>query len=421
MLDFILCVATNFFRIYLICKFTEVFLGKSPIRKSIKYLVCFSFGVINIALFWIFRIAWINIVCNLLGISAIVRVYTNKIKINCFLTGSIYLINLVCDVAGNLLFISYEDGQAYSQIYEVIVVFLIFVCELIAERIVTIHTDNIVVTQNLSLIFVPLCSILVISILIYTETCQGKGVAIVGIGLLILNYLMLHLYNLLLKSIPQKYETEMLRQKVKTYSNQMDVILQSEEKVKSLRHDMRHHMNELKVLANQYNATKIQEYIDQMESFMHNPNEIIASGNKDIDSVLNFMLRRAKEELKTVNVKVILPEKIEHSFEINVLLGNLLENAIEAAKQTDRKYMAVNIALKRGVLKIHIENSYLNSDLFPKKRNTNDNFYPTTKKAEEDHGFGLINVRKIVEMHDGIMEITTSDDIFSVKAILYLT
>ena len=49
------------------------------------------------------------------------------------------------------------------------------------------------------------------------------------------------------------------------------------------------------------------------------------------------MLQRAKEELKTVTVKVILPEEIKHSFDLNILLGNLLENAIEAAERTENK------------------------------------------------------------------------------------
>ncbi len=108
---------------------------------------------------------------------------------------------------------------------------------------------------------------------------------------------------------------------------------------------MKHHMNEIKLLANQSDMVGIHDYIDQMEMFMHNPKEIVASGNMENDSLLNYMPQKAKEELETVCVKVMLPEDIKHSFDINVLLGNLLENAIEAAKQTDKKYLGVNILL----------------------------------------------------------------------------
>lgn len=129
------------------------------------------------------------------------------------------------------------------------------------------------------------------------------------------------------------------------------------------------------------------------------------------------MLQRAKEELETVCVKVILPEKIQHTFDINVLLGNLLENAIEAARQTDQKYLSVNIILSRGVLDIQIENSFLTvNEIQEDGRRT----FLTTKKEKEGHGIGLNNVRKIVESYNGAMKIETADGIFCVRVILYM-
>ena len=98
---------------------------------------------------------------------------------------------------------------------------------------------------------------------------------------------------------------------------------------------MKHHLNELTLLANKYDVAEIREYIGQMRSFMENPDELIASGNMEIDSVLNYMLQKAEKDLKTVDIKVMLPEKVQHSFDVNVLLGNLLENAIEAAERTE--------------------------------------------------------------------------------------
>ena len=47
-----------------------------------------------------------------------------------------------------------------------------------------------------------------------------------------------------------------------------------------------------------------------------------------------------------------------HSFDINIILGNLLENAIEAARQTEEKKLTIAIREEKGVLRIHIENSY---------------------------------------------------------------
>ena len=419
MFDFMISATTNLLRIYFIYRFANIFFDRTVQRKEQILFAGACFYVMNTALFWIFHTMWINIVCNLIGISGIVRLYTKSMKTNLFVTGTIYLINMGCDMAGTLLFIQYEDGRKFDQIYEIVSVFLILVCLFLAGKIVTIHI-NAEGTQNASLIFVPLCSIAVIWLLAYSDACEETGIVIVALGLLAINFFMLCLYNQLLRSLSHKYEAEMLKNQVQIYANQLDVILQSEEKVKALRHDMKHHMNELKLLANKYGAAEIRNYIDQMEYSIHNPRDIVSSGNMEIDSVLNYMLQRAKAELETVTVKVILPEEIKHSFDLNVLIGNLLENAIEAARQTDEKYLNVNIALKRGVLKIQIDNSFVAGSISQKEEN-GSKIFQTTKGEKEQHGIGLKNVKKIVESYQGNMEIQTNGDIFSVKLILYMS
>lgn len=420
MLDFIICASSNLFRMYLINRFIIAFLGRLEKNRIKEFLVYTCFYIVNTILFWEFRTVWINVLCNLIGIGIIVWLHTKSTRTILFVTCSIYLINAGCDVVGTGLFINYKDGEVYSQVYAAVAVFLIFVCELIAEKIITIRKST-GIPPNFPLIFVPLCSVAVICFLVYLNACIDRGIAIVCIGLLIVNFFMLYLYDLLLHSISQKYETEILRRKMQIYASQLDVILQSEEKIKVLQHDMKHHMNELKLLANKYGVVEMQEYIDRMESFIQNPNEIVDSGNMEIDSVLNYMLQKAREELENVTVNVMLPEKVKHSFDINILLGNLLENAIEAAKLTEQKYLDVDITLKRGILKVQIANSFLPENIVTEERKGIGTVFLTTKKSKESHGIGLKSVRKIVEMYNGTMEVTPQNDIFCIKLILYMS
>lgn len=404
MLDFMICALTNLFRIFLIGRCASIFLGVDVDKKK-KHIVYGCFYVINTVLFWEFHTVWINMICNLMGIGAIVWLYTKSVRTNLFITGTIYLVNCGCDVAATSLFVNYRDGGAYNQIYAVISLFLIFMCELVIEKMITIHKDA-EDAQNISLVLMPICSIIVITLLIYTDTCTDIGLTIVSIGLLIANFLMLYLYNLLLHSISQQYEMEMLKTQLQAYANQLNVVLRGEEKIKALRHDIKHHLNELMLLANKHDVAEIQKYIDEMNSFLKNPNEIVASGNLEIDSVLNFMLQKAEKELKTVDIKVMLPEKVRHSFDINVMLGNLLENAIDAAGKTENKYLSVHIKLKRGILKVKIENSFESSCTLCEKQNRKDTILKTTKPFTEQHGIGLKNVKKIVEKYNGTMAVT---------------
>ena len=418
MLDFMICALTNLFRIFLIGRCASIFLGVDVDKKK-KHIVYGCFFVINTVLFWEFHTVWINMICNLMGIGAIVWLYTKSVRTNLFITGTIYLVNCGCDVAATSLFVNYRDGGAYNQIYAVISLFLIFMCELVIEKMITIHKDA-EDAQNISLVLMPICSIIVITLLIYTDTCTDIGLTIVSIGLLIANFLMLYLYNLLLHSISQQYEMEMLKTQLQAYANQLNVVLRGEEKIKALRHDIKHHLSELMLLANKHDVAEIQKYIDEMNSFLKNPNEIVSSGNLEIDSVLNFMLQKAEKELKTVDIKVMLPEKVRHSFDINVMLGNLLENAIKAAGKTENKYLSVHIKLKRGILKVKIENSFESSYILRKEQNRKDTILKTTKPFTKQHGIGLKNVKKIVEKYNGTMAVTAQEGIFCVNLLLYM-
>ena len=71
------------------------------------------------------------------------------------------------------------------------------------------------------------------------------------------------------------------------------------------------------------------------KNFFEKPSEIVSSGNMEVDSVLNYMLQKAKKMQLNTTVKVAIPEDMKHSFDLNIIIGNLLQNAIDAAVETE--------------------------------------------------------------------------------------
>lgn len=116
-----------------------------------------------------------------------------------------------------------------------------------------------------------------------------------------------------------------------------------------------------------------------------------------------------------------MPTELAHSFDIVIILGNLLENAIDASKQTDEKVLNVYISFKQGVLKIEIENSFLEKLLLQEKNELGEVFFATTKRNKMQYGIGISSVKKIVEKYNGNMEIKHRNQRFFVKIILYLS
>lgn len=419
MMEAVVCVSTNLFRICLIHKFILIFLGDVERDRKKEILAGSIFLFTNTGFYLRFHLPWINVLCNLLGIGSMVFLYTKSIRTNLFVTGSIYLINMACDTT-TVLFMNYQLGQKVSLMHHVITVLLILCCELISEKIISCRkkTDTV---ESLPLVLVPLSSIVLFLFVLYKRNGSDYELVLMSMSLMLINFVVFYLYNMLLKAFSRKYENELLAQRVQIYSNQLHTMLESEARVKNLRHDMKHHLNELKLLAAKNDLRAIQDYLDDMGDYIENPAEIVSSGNIEIDSILNYMLQTAKRELRSVHSKIQLPEMLAHSFDINIILGNLLENAIEAARQTEEQYLSVAIQFIRGVLKIEIENSFTGT--LPVRKNSEHEkvHFETTKKNRRSHGIGLNSVRKIVEKYNGMMDTGSKDHRFTIRLILYMT
>lgn len=98
MMDIIVCAGANLFRMYVTYRFIRIFLEETKLSR-VKEVACYLlFWIVNTALYLLFQRVWINIVCNLVGIALLVRMYTKVWKENIFVTVSIYMANLLCDV-----------------------------------------------------------------------------------------------------------------------------------------------------------------------------------------------------------------------------------------------------------------------------------------------------------------------------------
>ena len=266
MMDIIVCAGSNLFRMYVTYRFIRIFLEETKLSR-VKEVACYLlFWIVNTALYLLFQRVWINIMCNLVGIALLVRMYTKVWKENIFVTVSIYVVGMMCDAFVTFLFIPYKDGNMYNQVYGAIGILLMFVCELIAGRIVS-GQKNRTRTYHLSLICISLCSILLVTILIYTKSSTYRGITIICLGLFLINFLMFYFYSLFLKLSEEKHEAELLEYQMMAYRNQINVMLESVEKMKMFRHDMKHHLAELRFMAERKDFSEFRRYLNAMEEF----------------------------------------------------------------------------------------------------------------------------------------------------------
>lgn len=180
---------------------------------------------------------------------------------------------------------------------------------------------------------------------------------------------------------------------------------ESQQKMKALRHDLKHHLVELKNLAKNKEDEKLQAYIEEMEQFLLNPSEHCATGNTSVDTILNDMLEKAEQNGCQVETKLQIPENwYEGNFSFCVIVGNLLDNAIREAARSEEKRLFVGICEKQGVLMIQVKNSY-NKE--------------AGGKREGEHGYGIENIERVVTSLDGEFTREQEDGWYEANVMLY--
>ena len=131
--------------------------------------------------------------------------------------------------------------------------------------------------------------------------------------------------------------------------------------------------------------------------------------------MLHYKISSAKDI--SVQVETSIPEQLKvDDFDITVILGNLLDNAIEACGklEKEKKWIRISIKLVKNQLFIRMDNPYTGQ-----LRRQGDRLL-TLKADGGSHGIGLENVRRIVEKYHGLMETDTEDQVFRTKVMLYL-
>lgn len=165
------------------------------------------------------------------------------------------------------------------------------------------------------------------------KTVSSFSLSLVCGAFLLVNIIISYLMDDLVKSSQKALENQALRDQVSSYER--EIMLQNEnmEALRSFRHDMKRHFAEISVLASTGEIGQIKNYVSAMENNLVESRRLVDSGNTALDTVLNYMLQRAVDKKIQVNVKVVVPCNLNLSaYDMNIIFGNLLENAIEAQK-----------------------------------------------------------------------------------------
>lgn len=176
------------------------------------------------------------------------------------------------------------------------------------------------------------------------------------------------------------------------------------ENLRGLRHDMNTHIGILKGLTDFEQYEELKKYLDSIYNDIKFSNSYLAIPHRAVSILINSKISKTNdlniEFHPVISFKTISMEDKD----ICALIGNLLENAIEACnKMSSNKYIGFSMIEKRNGLFIHCENTYEVKPI----RNGN-NFY-TLKEERKWHGIGMKNIQSIINKYNGELDIEVGE------------
>lgn len=187
------------------------------------------------------------------------------------------------------------------------------------------------------------------------------------------------------------------------------------EVMRTWNHDQHHFINVLSSYVAKKDLDGISAYLREMNANLEFVTSSVNTSNPVIDGMISVKLRICQSE--NIPLRVVAKDLADFPLgkaQTGCLLGNLLDNAIEACKKLDDAksvYIELKIAKNRGMYTITLTNSsngeyqYVDGEL-------------VTSKKDDGHGIGLTRIRQIVEDAGGFYKITALKDRFRIEICL---
>lgn len=417
------------FAVYLFFYYFDIFL------KRRKRTVLSMIGLV-IFMAWQFEMSSVNllpaygniIVTIITTLFAVAQIYEGKFWNKCIFTIAFNAIWMLIEtISGNILLTyccEFTDLQALGTLgsFTSKIVFMIAITAL--KRVFTKdEIKELPVRYSFMLVLIPIGSIYIMNnifMLGYKLHSNRANIqsAVTAVILLGVNVLVFYIYIKLADDLQ-------LRRMTSVYEQQLDLCErhQQERELSILRlRDMRHNMknNLVSILAYAENGDneKIIRFVNEiMEEGGIKTSTVTNSGNIVIDSLIGYWYVEAKKVGIDFSVNLNIPMEMPFRGEdICLILGNLLENAVEAAQKAEgKKYIRLHMKYDKNNLLLFVENNYKGVLI-----KTKDKRLKSTKTDAENHGVGLSSVYRIAAKYHGV--VTIDDDVanrFLIRVVLY--
>ena len=235
--------------------------------------------------------------------------------------------------------------------------------------------------------------------------------SLVLIALNIILYTMIYQVQGLLKS---KYELSLIRERMDSEKERIEEASVIWDNIRKLKHDLKNHFTVLKGKLEEGDTDSCKHYLSQLNQTVENMGDLIKSGNSVVDYLINSKLSNLD------NVQVLISGYVGNYSDIEdvdlaCLLGNILDNAIEAQKKVSEERIIELHFLQKNTNRIIICKNTIASSVLK-----NNSQLRSTKEFPSSHGLGHQIVESTVKKYQGWVDYFEEDKMFGIQIILPL-
>ena len=176
-----------------------------------------------------------------------------------------------------------------------------------------------------------------------------------------------------------------------------------------LYHDLHNHIEAIYQCLIQGDTREAIRYCEDLRTPVREISQTVWTGDKALDYLISSKMSMAEQEHIKTKVNIEYPHNTNiRSVDLTTILGNLLDNALEAAEAAPEDLRFLNLTIRRinAMLIIKVENGYGNAPA------EHDGKLVTSKTDKASHGWGLKSVQTAADRYDGTITTDYKNGVF---------
>ncbi len=275
--------------------------------------------------------------------------------------------------------------------------------------------------QWLALLSIPFTDICFILYILSQERSSLLGVTplLLSIAMMIPCFIVFNVYHQLEGQAKVERENLLYVQQLNLCNQQAQEREAAYQETQRVRHDLKNYLLDIRISLSEGKIEEARRKIDKiLEMNKIYKNEVSKTGNLILDSLINYRYAIACTKGISMNCRIEVPGELPfESADLSIILGNLLDNAMEAVLKlpTEERFIEITMTMLKGNLCLTIANPFLGEVKAGK-----DGRPATSKEDQKNHGIGLLSVCHVVNKYNGELFIQHEDNLFQVEILLYM-